>query len=120
MYEPLLSFLLCVLPFAFFPGGDRGPDDCDDPFAKFREGECDGLDVSLSRRIVSSCRRLRFEMWRDNLPRLGRTGSSSVSLSLSEKLRLRFPAEVCSEGLMVLAGGWSERLAVGSGVSEWA
>jgi hypothetical protein len=106
VYEPLLSFLLCVLPFAPLARGDLGPDDCEDPFAKVREGDCDDLEWSLSRRIFPCCLRLRFEMWRDNLPLVPLVRGSSWASSLSEKLCLRFPAVVCSDDRIVVAGVW--------------
>lgn len=71
---------------------------------KLVAGDCDVLeDESLSRRMVLSCLRLRFEVWRDNLPRrVCDRRSGSLWSPLSEKLHRRFPAVV----------GWDERVVV--------
>jgi hypothetical protein len=119
-YEPLLSFLLCVLPFAPLPRGDLGPDDCEDPFAKVREGDCDDLELSLSRRIFSCFVRLRFEIWRDKVPLVPPVRDSASASSLPEKLCLRFPAVVWSDDRIVVAGVWLEVGAVGAGCREGA
>lgn len=62
VYEPLLSALPCESPFATFPKGDLGPVDREDPFVKLCEVDRGDFDVSLSRRIVPSCPRLRFDL----------------------------------------------------------
>lgn len=62
VYELLLSARACESPFAIFPKGDRGPVERDEPFAKLWEGDRGGFDVSLSRRMVPSCPRLRFAL----------------------------------------------------------
>lgn len=62
VYEPLLSARACESPFAAFPKGDLGPDERDEPFVKVCEGDRGSFDVSLSRRIVLSCPRLRFDL----------------------------------------------------------
>lgn len=116
----MLSFLPCVLPFAPLARGDLCPDDCDDPFAKLREGDCEDLEVSLSRRIFPSCLRLRFEMWRDKLPRVPLVRGSSSASSLAEKLCLRFPAVVWSDDRIAAADAWSEARAAGAGWLEGA
>lgn len=60
--EPLLSARACDSPFAAFPKGDLGPVERDEPFVKLCEGDRGGFDMSLSRRIVLSCPRLRFDL----------------------------------------------------------
>lgn len=60
--EPLLSGCRCGPPFDLFPRPAGGSGERDEPLAKRGEGECDGFALSLSRRIVSSDVRLRFDI----------------------------------------------------------
>lgn len=72
----------------------------------------------LSRRIVPCVLRLRLARWRVDRPVLP---AKSSSPSLSERLCLRFPALVRSDGATVVgAGGCSEAVLVGSGLDWWA
>lgn len=85
---PLLSLELCALPFEVFPKGDLGPAGREEPFVRCCGGERDRFEVSLSRRIVPFCWRLRLDLWRFKrvTPRVVEASSAS---SLSEKLCLR-------------------------------
>lgn len=97
VYEPLLSAPVYEFPFATFPRGDLGPEEREEPFVKLCEGDRGCFDVSLSRRIVPSCPRLRFALRREGPARLCCSCSVlSSSSSLSDALCLRFRVACCS------------------------
>jgi hypothetical protein len=126
MLEPLLSGLLCVSPFETLPRGDLGTDERDEPFAKLCEGDRDPFAASsLSRRIVPSRVRLRFELWREDGPGEWSESELPRASSASEKLRRRFLflGRACSSwaGAAVVVVGveaaCSEVRAAGSGLA---
>lgn len=112
--EPLLSGLGCESPFATLPSDALSPGDLEEPFVKLCVGDWDRFEASLSRRIVPSDLRLRFEMCREGRPLVSCDAEPSESWSSSERLCLRLPVVSGTEGLgAVMAGCPSELEATG-------
>lgn len=90
VYRPLLSDLICESPLETLACDDLRPGDLAEPFVNCA-GDCDRFEASLSRRIVPSDLRLRFERWREGRPRVSCAWELSELSSSSERLCLRLP-----------------------------